>query len=88
MRFDRDDEILLERWLTSALEAIHERSPESLVKYIISLLKHDSDIDSLKTTCMDELKTFLKDRTAQLVNDLIDAVRSKFSVSYSPSTIF
>lgn len=78
MRISRDDEALLERWLCSLLERLEERNPESLAKYVISLLKQDMEpMDKLQKYCEDELKTFLKEKTAPLAKKLFAALQGE-----------
>jgi RNA recognition motif-containing protein len=72
MKFSREEETLLEKWMVQQLAAVHQNNAETLSKYILSLLKQDKD--NMKQFCHDELRTFLKDRTEEFVSILFAAL--------------
>ncbi|RYG95810.1 hypothetical protein EON65_55385 [archaeon] len=75
MRISREDESHLEKWLVACLGEIHQPSPDSLTKYIIALLKQDSDQDKLRQNVQEELQTFLKSNTTTFVSKLFSALQ-------------
>lgn len=92
MRISKEEEGPLETWLFYSLEKAHERNPDSLSKYIISLLKQqpageevgnnsnnkkENNMEKLKGFCQEELKTFLKEKTIPFVDNLFEALQGK-----------
>jgi hypothetical protein len=74
MKFSREDETSLERWLIYQLEFYEVDNPEVLSKYILTLLKNDKPLSQLESYFEGELKTFLKSKTQDFVSFLITSV--------------
>lgn len=81
MRFSREEEGHLEKWLVHQLELFNQSNPETLAKYVLSLLRQDRD--SMQQFVEEEMQTFLKDNNTQFVSKLFEAISSKFSVLFS-----
>jgi len=77
MKFSSDDEYQLERWITKQLEELHQSSPDTLAKYIVSLLKEEKTDYELISHCEEELKPFLKTKSGAFVGKLFDAITGK-----------
>lgn len=71
----------LRKWVCKALDPICDTA-EATSNYVLTLLKKDiEDVEELKTICIKELTTFLKDHTVSFVNDLFEVLNGKL-VSY------
>lgn len=75
MKFNRDEEIYLEKWVIHRLEEMQQNNAETLSKYVLSLVKQDKE--NLQQFCHDELRTFLKDATQEFVSSLFQSIDGK-----------
>ncbi|KAJ1391533.1 hypothetical protein B484DRAFT_408702 [Ochromonadaceae sp. CCMP2298] len=77
MRLDDMEEQQLEHWVASELAAMKQSNPQVLARIIVSLVKGDQSEDALKAHCVEELKTFLKDKAAGFVKILFRALEEQ-----------
>lgn len=71
-----EDEPKLLTWIIIQLNDINQSNATGLAKYIITLIKQNyGDIQELKTYYIEQLKSFLKNKTAIFVNILIDGLK-------------
>lgn len=75
MRLSHEDENHLERWLIHELHKFHQSSPESLSRYIISLLKQDRD--NLRAYTQEELSPLLKEQTGRFIVSLFATLNGR-----------
>ena len=69
-----EDEDALQLWILQALREFTVSNPDVLSTFIMSLVRRESNEDALRTTCLEELQTFLKDETNDFVDLFIGAL--------------
>jgi hypothetical protein len=74
MRLSEKEELQLNRWSCLELESIGQSSPEVLAKIIVASVKEDKSTAALKTHCISQLKTFLKEYTDDFVEVLFQTI--------------
>lgn len=77
MKFSDKEEQQLHRWSCIELESIGQASPAVLAKIIVASVKEDKSTAALKTHCISQLKTFLKEYTEDFVEVLFQAIEGK-----------
>ena len=70
-----EDEPKLMNWIILQLNNMNQSNSSFIAKYIITLLRQNkNNTEDYKAYFIDELKSFLKARTANFVNNLFDVI--------------
>ncbi|KAK4177006.1 hypothetical protein QBC36DRAFT_372728 [Triangularia setosa] len=85
MLFPEEHENDLKTWIVKKIEKTpdaDEVDAEVLADYVLALLKHDGDMESVRSTCEASLPDFLGEGTKKFVNDILEGIAYK---SYLPN---
>ncbi|KAL2061814.1 hypothetical protein VTL71DRAFT_7192 [Oculimacula yallundae] len=81
MLFSEEDAPLLKKWIIKRLENTSDADADVLADYVLALLRHDGDTQTVRQLCEAEIPDFLKEDSAIFVQDVFDAIQYK---SYLP----
>ncbi|KAI9807652.1 MAG: hypothetical protein M1825_005593 [Sarcosagium campestre] len=81
MLFDSEDEAPLKKWIVKRLEDISDADSDVLADYVLALLRHESPETEVRKLSIEQLEDFLKESTADFVDDIFNVIKSK---SYLP----
>ncbi|KUJ10326.1 RNA-binding domain-containing protein [Mollisia scopiformis] len=81
MLFSEDDAPLLKKWIVKRLENTSDADADVLADYVLALLRHDGDVETVRALCEREMPDFLKEDSTIFVRDVFDAINYK---SYMP----
>ncbi|KAH7314129.1 hypothetical protein BKA65DRAFT_116330 [Rhexocercosporidium sp. MPI-PUGE-AT-0058] len=81
MLFSEEDAPLLKKWIIKRLENTSDADADVLADYVLALLRHDGDTETVRQLCEAEIPDFLKEDSAVFVRDVFDAIQYK---SYLP----
>lgn len=73
---------LLKAWVVKRLDDVSDADSDVLADYVLALVKSDEPDAQIKANCLENLEDFLKEHTAQFVDDVFGAITSE---SYDPS---
>ncbi|SZF03542.1 unnamed protein product [Blumeria hordei] len=77
MLFDEADAPLLKKWIVKRLENTSDADADVLADYVLALLRHDGDKESVRALCEAEIPDFLKEDSALFVQDVFNAIHFK-----------
>ncbi|RKF72966.1 putative rrm domain protein [Golovinomyces cichoracearum] len=83
MLFDEEDAPLLKKWIVKRLENTSDADADVLADYVLALLRHDGDDETVRALCESEIPDFLKEDSVSFVRDVFDALNYK---TYLPGT--
>ncbi|KAH9222087.1 hypothetical protein DL95DRAFT_518848 [Leptodontidium sp. 2 PMI_412] len=83
MLFSEEDAPLLKKWIIKRLENTSDADADVLADYVLALLRHDGDTETVRQLCEAEIPDFLKEDSVVFVRDVFDAIQYK---SYLPGT--
>ncbi|KAF4632222.1 hypothetical protein G7Y89_g5900 [Cudoniella acicularis] len=81
MLFSEEDAPLLKKWIVKRLENTSDADADVLADYVLALLRHDGDTETVRQLCLVEIPDFLKEDSHIFVQDVFDAIHYK---SYLP----
>ncbi|QSZ33926.1 hypothetical protein DSL72_005505 [Monilinia vaccinii-corymbosi] len=81
MLFPEEDAGELKKWIIKRLENTSDADADVLADYVLALLRHDGDINSVRQLCLAEIPDFLKEDTSVFVQDVFDALQYKTYLS-------
>ncbi|CAL3965216.1 unnamed protein product [Diplocarpon coronariae] len=81
MLFSEEDAPLLKKWIVKRLENTSDADADVLADYVLALLRHDGDTETVRQLCEAEIPDFLKEDSTIFVQDVFDAIQYK---SYLP----
>ncbi|UKZ73616.1 hypothetical protein TrVFT333_001264 [Trichoderma virens FT-333] len=81
MLFPEEDAPLLKTWIVKRIENTSDADSDVLADYVIALLKHDGDADSVRQLCEAEIPDFLTEDPKAFLDDVFQAIAYK---SYRP----
>ncbi|KAM0134114.1 hypothetical protein ACHAO1_005802 [Botrytis cinerea] len=84
MLFPEEDAGELKKWIIKRLENTSDADADVLADYVLALLRHDGDINTVRQLCMAEIPDFLKEDTSIFVRDVFDALQYKTYLSGGP----
>ncbi|KAA8573925.1 hypothetical protein EYC84_005470 [Monilinia fructicola] len=84
MLFPEEDAGELKKWIIKRLENTSDADADVLADYVLALLRHDGDINSVRQLCLAEIPDFLKEDTSIFVQDVFDALQYKTYLSTGP----
>ncbi|TQS37946.1 hypothetical protein Golomagni_01558 [Golovinomyces magnicellulatus] len=77
MLFDEEDAPLLKKWIVKRLENTSDADADVLADYVLALLRHDGDDETVRALCESEIPDFLKEDSVSFVRDVFDALNYK-----------
>ncbi|KAL7933681.1 hypothetical protein V8C35DRAFT_303581 [Trichoderma chlorosporum] len=81
MLFPEEDAPLLKTWIVKRIENTSDADSDVLADYVIALLKHDGDAESVRQLCEAEIPDFLTEDSKAFLDDVFQAIAYK---SYRP----
>ncbi|KAH0496704.1 hypothetical protein TgHK011_004053 [Trichoderma gracile] len=81
MLFPEEDAPLLKTWIVKRIENTSDADSDVLADYVIALLKHDGDAESVRKLCEAEIPDFLTEDPKTFLDDVFQAIAYK---SYRP----
>ncbi|KAK6214067.1 hypothetical protein LQW54_004844 [Pestalotiopsis sp. IQ-011] len=81
MLFAEDDAPHLRSWIIKRLEDTSDADADVLADYVIALLRHDADVDTIRKLFEEEIPDFLREDSASFTDDVFQAIKHK---SYLP----
>ncbi|PMD47294.1 hypothetical protein L207DRAFT_448907 [Hyaloscypha variabilis F] len=84
MLFSEEDAPLLKKWIVRRLENTSDADADVLADYVLALLRHDGDTETVRQLCEAEIPDFLKEDSTVFVRDVFDAIRYK---AYLPGVV-
>ncbi|KHN97989.1 CCCH zinc finger and RRM domain-containing protein [Metarhizium album ARSEF 1941] len=81
MLFPEADAPLLKAWIVKRIENTSDADSDVLAEYVIALLKHDGDKESVRKLCEQEIPDFLTEEPQAFLDDVFQAIAYK---SYLP----
>ncbi|KAL9084158.1 MAG: hypothetical protein Q9165_008206 [Trypethelium subeluteriae] len=85
MKLDDTDAELLKKWAMKKLEDISDADSDVLADYVLALFKSQEDDNRVRENSLEQLEDFLREHTAQFVDEVFFAVRNKtYLPDYKP----
>ncbi|OBT88176.1 hypothetical protein VE02_02454 [Pseudogymnoascus sp. 03VT05] len=84
MLFAEEDAPQLKAWIVKRLENTSDADADVLADYVLALLRHDGDIETVRKLCEEEIPDFLKEDSTIFVKDLFDAVQYRSFMPGAP----
>ncbi|KAJ8070776.1 hypothetical protein OCU04_001140 [Sclerotinia nivalis] len=84
MLFPEEDAGELKKWIIKRLENTSDADADVLADYVLALLRHDGDVNTVRQLCLAEIPDFLKEDTSIFVRDVFDALQYKTYLSGGP----
>ncbi|KAI0419137.1 hypothetical protein F5X98DRAFT_335313 [Xylaria grammica] len=81
MLFAEDDAPLIKAWIVQRLENNSDADAEVLADYVLALLRHDGDVETIRKLFEEEIPDFLREDAATFTDDVLQAVKYR---SYLP----
>ncbi|KAK3182343.1 hypothetical protein K4F52_006345 [Lecanicillium sp. MT-2017a] len=81
MLFPEEDAPQLKAWIVKRIENTSDADSDVLADYVIALLKHDGDKESVRKLCEDEIPDFLTEEPKAFLDDVFQAITYQ---SYKP----
>ncbi|KFZ17608.1 hypothetical protein V502_04514 [Pseudogymnoascus sp. VKM F-4520 (FW-2644)] len=84
MLFAEEDAPQLKTWIVKRLENTSDADADVLADYVLALLRHDGDIETVRSLCEEEIPDFLKEDSTIFVKDLFDTVQHRSFMPGAP----
>ncbi|ORY65129.1 uncharacterized protein BCR38DRAFT_368143 [Pseudomassariella vexata] len=84
MLFAENDAPLLKAWIVQRLANTSDADADVLADYVLALLRHDGDVDSIRKLFEEEIPDFLREDSAAFTNDVFQAVQYRSYVPGAP----
>ncbi|KAI5862006.1 hypothetical protein GGS23DRAFT_574126 [Durotheca rogersii] len=81
MLFPESDASLLRAWIINRLANTSDADADVLADYVLALLRHDGDVESIRKMFEDEIPDFLREDASSFTDDVFQAVKFR---SYLP----
>ncbi|KAJ2985596.1 hypothetical protein NUW58_g5446 [Xylaria curta] len=81
MLFVEQDAPLIKAWIVRRLENNSDADADVLADYVLALLRHDGDVETIRKLFEEEIPDFLREDAAAFTNDVLQAVKYQ---SYLP----
>ncbi|KAI9746225.1 MAG: hypothetical protein M1818_000906 [Claussenomyces sp. TS43310] len=81
MLFPEEEAPQLKKWIVKRLENTSDADADVLADYVLALLRHDGDTQTVRALCEQEIPDFLKEDSSIFVRDVFDAINYR---SYIP----
>ncbi|KAI2620607.1 hypothetical protein GGR54DRAFT_639639 [Hypoxylon sp. NC1633] len=84
MLFPESDASLLKAWITQRLANTSDADADVLADYVLALLRHDGDVESIRRLFEEEIPDFLREDATAFTNDVFHAIKFR---SYLPGAL-
>ncbi|EKD19717.1 uncharacterized protein L3040_001935 [Drepanopeziza brunnea f. sp. 'multigermtubi'] len=84
MLFPEEDAGHLKTFIVKRLENTSDADADVLADYVLALLRHDGDTETVRTLCEAEIPDFLKEDSAIFVRDIFEAIQYKLYLPGAP----
>ncbi|KAL5348274.1 hypothetical protein ACLOAV_006756 [Pseudogymnoascus australis] len=84
MLFAEEDAPQLKAWIVKRLENTSDADADVLADYVLALLRHDGDIETVRRLCEEEIPDFLKEDSTIFVKDLFDTLQYRSFMPGAP----
>ncbi|KAI9830912.1 MAG: hypothetical protein M1819_005294 [Sarea resinae] len=81
LQLDEEEVAPLKKWVVKRLEDISDADSDVLADYVLALVRSEAPDEEVKSTSRENLEDFLKDHTANFVDDIFNVINTK---SYLP----
>ncbi|TGJ84760.1 hypothetical protein E0Z10_g4027 [Xylaria hypoxylon] len=81
MMFAEEDAPLIKAWIVRRLENNSDADAEVLADYVLALLRHDGDVETIRKLFEEEIPDFLREDAATFTDDVLQAAKYR---SYLP----
>ncbi|KAI1109711.1 hypothetical protein F5Y14DRAFT_392883 [Nemania sp. NC0429] len=81
MLFAEQDAPLIKAWIIKRLENNSDADADVLADYVLALLRHDGDVETIRKLFEEEIPDFLREDAAAFTDDVLQAVKYR---SYAP----
>ncbi|KAI2635159.1 hypothetical protein GGS21DRAFT_517195 [Xylaria nigripes] len=81
MLFAEEDAPLIKAWIVKRLENNSDADADVLADYVLALLRHDGDVETIRKLFEDEIPDFLREDAVAFTHDVLQAVKYR---SYIP----
>ncbi|KAI1431209.1 hypothetical protein GGR50DRAFT_680773 [Xylaria sp. CBS 124048] len=75
MLFAEEDAPLIKAWIVRRLENNSDADADVLADYVLALLRHDGDVETIRRLFEDEIPDFLREDAAAFTHDVLQAVK-------------
>ncbi|KAI1826397.1 hypothetical protein F4861DRAFT_497052 [Xylaria intraflava] len=80
MLFAEEDAPLIKAWIVKRLENNSDADADVLADYVLALLRHDGDIETIRQLFEDEIPDFLREDAAAFTHDVLQAVKYRLFI--------
>ncbi|KAI1276179.1 hypothetical protein F5Y07DRAFT_367426 [Xylaria sp. FL0933] len=84
MLFVEEDADLIKAWIVKRLENNSDADAEVLADYVLALLRHDGDVETIRKLFKEEIPDFLREDAAAFTDDVLQAVKYRSYVPGAP----
>ncbi|KAK5628424.1 hypothetical protein RRF57_004139 [Xylaria bambusicola] len=84
MLFDEEDADLIKAWIVKRLENNSDADADVLADYVLALLRHDGDVETIRKLFEEEIPDFLREDAAAFTDDVLQAVRYRSYIPGAP----
>ncbi|KAI0915145.1 hypothetical protein F4823DRAFT_571067 [Ustulina deusta] len=84
MLFLEDDADLIKAWIVKRLENNSDADADVLADYVLALLRHDGDVETIRKLFEEEIPDFLREDAAAFTDDVLQAVKYRSYVPGAP----
>ncbi|KAI0431040.1 hypothetical protein F5Y09DRAFT_208968 [Xylaria sp. FL1042] len=84
MLFVEEDAELIKAWIVKRLENNSDADAEVLADYVLALLRHDGDVETIRKLFKEEIPDFLREDAAAFTDDVLQAVKYRSYVPGAP----
>ncbi|KAI0542940.1 hypothetical protein GGR58DRAFT_450104 [Xylaria digitata] len=84
MLFPEEDAPLIKAWIVRRLENNSDADAEVLADYVLALLRHDGDVETIRKLFEEEIPDFLREDAATFTDDVLQAVKYRSYIPGAP----
>ncbi|OTB00404.1 hypothetical protein M426DRAFT_15542 [Hypoxylon sp. CI-4A] len=84
MLFSEDEEPHLRSWVMRRLANTSDADADVLAEYVLALLRHEGDLESVRTMFAEEIPDFLRDNHEAFTEDVFQAIKYRSYIPGAP----
>ncbi|KAJ8131220.1 hypothetical protein O1611_g2403 [Lasiodiplodia mahajangana] len=84
MLFAEADAPLIKTWIVKRLENNSDADADVLADYVLALLRHDGDVETIRKLFEEEIPDFLREDAAAFTDDVLQAVKYRSYIPGAP----
>ncbi|KAI1430271.1 hypothetical protein F5Y12DRAFT_722935 [Xylaria sp. FL1777] len=84
MLFVEEDADMIKAWIVKRLENNSDADADVLADYVLALLRHDGDVETIRKLFEEEIPDFLREDAAAFTDDVLQAVKYRSYVPGAP----